>query len=42
MKIAERAGKKIGLICLAAALAAALAGCGGKGPLDPGDRKSGV
>ncbi|EOS64809.1 lipoprotein [Oscillibacter sp. 1-3] len=37
MKIAERAGKKIGLICLAAALAAALAGCGGKGPLDPED-----
>ncbi|MCI8812210.1 MAG: extracellular solute-binding protein [Oscillibacter sp.] len=33
----ERAGRKIGLICLAAALMAALAGCGAKSPLDPKD-----
>ena len=37
MKIMERAGRKIGLICLAAALMAALAGCGAKSPLDPKD-----
>ena len=37
MKIMERAGRKIGLICLAAALMAALAGGGAKGPLDPKD-----
>jgi multiple sugar transport system substrate-binding protein len=37
VKIMERAGRKIGLICLAAALMAALAGCGAKSPLDPKD-----
>ncbi len=37
MKIMERAGRKIGLICLAAALMAALAGCGARSPLDPKD-----
>ena len=37
MKIMERAGRKIGLICLAAALMAVLAGCGAKSPLDPKD-----
>ena len=37
MKVTATAGKKICLICLTAALAAVLAGCGDKGPLDPKD-----